>query len=571
MSWIDWTVLLATLLTIVIYGSWKTRKNKNLEGYLKGNNSDKWMTIGLSIMATQASAITFLSTPGQAYESGMGFVQFYFGLPLAMIIISIFFLPIYYRQKVYTAYQYLENRFDGSVRSFTAFLFLVSRGLAAGITIYAPAIILSTIMGWNLQLTCLLIGGLVIIYTVSGGSRAVSLTQKWQMGIIMGGMFLAFYHVVQSLPNNIGISEGIDIAGSLGKMEIIDLSPDLSNRYTLLSGLTGGLFLFLSYFGTDQSQVQRYLGGKTLKESRMGLMFNGLLKIPMQFFILFVGIMVFVSFQFNQPPIFFNESGTTINVEENKELAIIEEAYDENFKKKKAALIASSNSGQGDYSTAAQLQFRQDSLRKAYKETLSSIDKDYEKKDSDYIFLTFVLTFLPHGLIGLLLAVIFSAAMSSTAGELNALASTTTIDLYKKYWSKEDDEKKDLRVSKMLTVGWGILALFVALTAGLFENLIQLVNILGSLFYGTILGVFLLAFFFKKVGGKAALIGGLVGQATVLLVHLFVYLKVISLGYLLYNVIGSVVVVITALLIQRLLPLNHKYSDTAEGVEASYD
>jgi SSS family solute:Na+ symporter len=569
MSWIDWTVLIATLLTIVIYGAWKTRKNNNLEGYLKGNNSDKWMTIGLSIMATQASAITFLSTPGQAYESGMGFIQFYFGLPLAMIIISIFFLPIYYRQKVFTAYQYLEKRFDGRVRSLTAFLFLISRGLAAGITIYAPAIILSTIMEWNLQLTCLLIGGLVIIYTVSGGSRAVSLTQKWQMGIIMGGMFFAFYYVLRSFPNNIGIAKGIDIAGSLGKMEIIDLSPDLSNRYTLLSGLTGGLFLFLSYFGTDQSQVQRYLGGKTLKQSRMGLMFNGLLKIPMQFFILFVGIMVFVSFQFNKPPIFFNESGTRVNIEEYEELTVIEDAYDVNFEQKKAALIKSSNQESGDYSAAVPFQIRQDSLRKAYKDKLSSFDKDYEKKDSDYIFLTFVLAFLPHGLIGLLLAVIFSAAMSSTAGELNALASTTTIDFYKKYWSKRDDDRKDLKVSKLLTVGWGFLALFVALTAGLFENLIQLVNILGSLFYGTILGVFLLAFFFKKVGGKAALIGGIVGQITVLLVHLCVYLEVFDLGYLLYNVIGSGVVILIALLIQKFLPTKDEHLDPADSLEVN--
>ena len=306
MSLIDWLVLASTLILIVGYGSWKTRKNSNLESYLKGNNSENWATIGLSIMATQASAITFLSTPGQAYESGMGFVQFYFGLPLAMIIVSVFFLPVYYKLKVYTAYQYLEQRFDVRVRSFTAFLFLVSRGLAAGITIYAPSIILSTILGWNLQLTCVLIGGLVIVYTVSGGSRAVSLTQKWQMGVIMGGMFLAFYYVIGSFPEGIGFSEGFDIAGGLGKMEIIDLSPDLGNKYTLLSGLTGGLFLFVSYFGTDQSQVQRYLGGKSLKQSRMGLMFNGLLKIPMQFFILLIGVMVFVSFQFNKPPIVFN-------------------------------------------------------------------------------------------------------------------------------------------------------------------------------------------------------------------------------------------------------------------------
>ena len=428
MSWIDWTVLMSTLFIIVAYGSWKTRKQTSIDGYLKGN-SENWVTIGLSIMATQASAITFLSTPGQAYESGMGFIQFYFGLPIAMILISVFFLPIYYKLNVFTAYQYLEERFDVRVRSFTSFLFLVSRGLAAGITIYAPSIILSTLLGWNLQLTCLVIGGLVIVYTVSGGSKAVSLTQKWQMGVIMAGMFLAFYFVLQSFPSSISFSEGVDIAGSLGKMEIINLSPDITNRYTLLSGLTGGVFLFLSYFGTDQSQVQRYLGGKTLKESRLGLMFNGLVKIPMQFFILFIGVMVFVSFQFNQPPIVFNPQKVEMTSLEEQNLKKIESSYDAVFDEKKMLLLNRSN----DSDRIQELQFAQDSIRANYKSELHSIDPDFEAKDSDYIFLTFILNFLPHGLIGLLLAVIFSAAMSSTAGELNALAATTTIDYYKKF------------------------------------------------------------------------------------------------------------------------------------------
>ncbi|MFT4600334.1 MAG: SSS family solute:Na+ symporter [Arenicella sp.] len=554
MAWIDWTVLLLTLLTIVLYGTWKTRKNKNLEGYLKGNNSEGWMTIGLSIMATQASAITFLSTPGQAYESGMGFIQFYFGLPLAMIIISVFFLPIYYRLKVYTAYQYLEQRFDQRVRAFTAFLFLMGRGLAAGITIYAPAIILSTLLDWDLTLTCLLIGGLVIIYTVSGGSRAVSLTQKWQMGVIMGGMFLAFYYVLQSFPESVSVSEGIDIAGQLGKMEIIDLDTDLSKKYTLLTGLTGGLFLFLSYFGTDQSQVQRYLGGKTLKESRLGLMFNGLMKIPMQFFILFIGVMLFVSFQFNKPPIIFNVSTADITTEQHDTLSAIEAEYDSTFRLKKEELIALSKEDNDDYSSIEGYQLKQDSLRILYKEKLSVYDPGYEDKDSDYIFITFVLNFLPPGLIGLLLAVIFSAAMSSTAGELNALASTSTIDFYKKFWSKSDDEKKDLRVSKLLTVGWGILAIIIALTAGMFENLIQLVNILGSLFYGTILGVFLLAFFFKSVKGSAALAAGLTAQISVLALHFAtVYFPdSFQLGYLWYNVIGSAIAIIAGLIFQQI-------------------
>tara|TARA_B110000259_G_scaffold28376_4_gene30180 strand:+ start:8498 stop:10177 length:1680 start_codon:yes stop_codon:yes gene_type:complete len=554
MSLIDWCVLLFTLLAIVLYGSWKTRKNKNLESYLKGNNSENWATIGLSIMATQASAITFLSTPGQAYESGMGFVQFYFGLPLAMILISIFFLPIYYRLKVYTAYQYLEQRFDVRVRAFTAFLFLVSRGLAAGITIYAPAIILSTLLDWNLQLTCLLIGGLVIVYTVSGGSRAVSLTQKWQMTIIMGGMFAAFFYVLDSFPETIGLSEGIDIAGKLGKMEIIDTTFDLKEKYTIWSGLIAGLFLFLSYFGTDQSQVQRYLGGKTLKASRMGLMFNGILKIPMQFFILFIGAMVFVSFQFNKPPIIFNTSATNIETQKQESLVLIESNYNLVFEEKKEALLAPKT----DTKTIQFLQAQQDSLRNSYKAEMSKIDEGYESKDSDYIFLTFVLNFLPHGLIGLLLAVIFSAAMSSTAGELNALASTTTIDFYKKFWKDSGDEKKDLMVSKLLTVAWGVLAIIIALTAGLFENLIQLVNILGSIFYGTILGIFLLAFFFKRIGGTAAFIGGIFGQIVVLSCHFLTVYEVIELGYLLYNVIGSLAVITVGIIIQLFINQKHK-------------
>ena len=543
MSWIDWTVLMSTLFIIVAYGSWKTRKQTSIDGYLKGN-SENWVTIGLSIMATQASAITFLSTPGQAYESGMGFIQFYFGLPIAMILISVFFLPIYYKLNVFTAYQYLEERFDVRVRSFTSFLFLVSRGLAAGITIYAPSIILSTLLGWNLQLTCLVIGGLVIVYTVSGGSKAVSLTQKWQMGVIMAGMFLAFYFVLQSFPSSISFSEGVDIAGSLGKMEIINLSPDITNRYTLLSGLTGGVFLFLSYFGTDQSQVQRYLGGKTLKESRLGLMFNGLVKIPMQFFILFIGVMVFVSFQFNQPPIVFNPQKVEMTSLEEQNLKKIESSYDAVFDEKKMLLLNRSN----DSDRIQELQLAQDSIRANYKSELHSIDPDFEAKDSDYIFLTFILNFLPHGLIGLLLAVIFSAAMSSTAGELNALAATTTIDYYKKFWAKEDNDERDLKISKLLTIGWGILAIVIALTAGLFENLIQLVNILGSLFYGTILGVFLLAFFFKSVNAKAALIAGIIGQLTVLGIHFLKLYGFFDLSYLMYNLIGSGVVILVGII-----------------------
>lgn len=553
MSIYDWIVLVLTLSLIVGYGTWKTRKNKDLQGYLKGNNSENWATIGLSIMATQASAITFLSTPGQAYESGMGFVQFYFGLPIAMIIISAFFLPIYYRLKVYTAYEYLENRFNGKVRSLTAMLFLISRGLAAGITIYAPAIILSTLLGWNLELTCVLIGILVIVYTVSGGSRAVSLTQKWQMAIIMGGMIVAFYFVLQSFPDNVSIGQGIDIAGQLGKMEIISTDTDLTNRYTLLSGLTGGVFLFLSYFGTDQSQVQRYLGGKSLKSSRIGLMFNGLMKIPMQFFILFIGVMVFVSYQFNKPPIIFNAPIVQEHVLENTDLENINQQYTKSFEAKKSALQNYVNGDEAAMNEVVAIQKEQNELRDKYKTKVGLLDEKYESKDSDYIFLTFVLNYLPIGLIGLLMAVIFSAAMSSTAGELNALASTTTIDFYKKYWGKGNNDERDLKMSKILTVIWGGLAILVALIAGLFENLIELVNFLGSIFYGTILGVFLLAFFFKFVKGQAAFIAAIVGQSIITYLAIQYLRGENELGYLMYNIIGSTTVIVSGIITQFIL------------------
>jgi SSS family transporter len=551
MSWIDWLVLIVTLLVIVIYGAWKTRKNKDLEGYLRGDSSESWFTIGLSIMATQASAITFLSGPGQAYDNGMGFIQIYFGLPLAMIIISVFFLPIYYRLKVYTAYQYLEQRFDVRMRALTAFLFLLSRGLAAGITIFAPSIILSTLLGWNLQLTCVAIGGLVIIYTVSGGSRAVSLTQKWQMGVIMIGMFVAFYYVLDSIPAGLNFSESVDMAGKLGKMEVVNTSFDLSNRYTIWTGILGGVFLSLSYFGTDQSQVQRYLGGKSLKESRMGLMFNGILKIPMQFFILFTGVMVFISFQFNKPPIIFNETNALVEIRKDSSLVVIENQYNAVYSEKEKALIDYSNTNTVNFEDIKTLQNNQDSLRDAYKKQLNKLDNTYEAQDHDYIFLTFILDFLPKGLIGLLLAMIFSAAMSSTSSELNALASTTTIDFYKKF-SPNSSDKNDLKLSKIFTVSWGILAIIVALTAGLFDNLIELVNILGSLFYGTILGVFLLAFFFKRVGAKAAFIATLISQSSILFIHFLNVSGIIEISYLLYTFIGVFLVLFFGIILNLI-------------------
>jgi Na+/proline symporter len=567
MHWIDWTVLLGTIAAIVGYGSWKTRKNRDINSFLKGDNEMRWYTIGLSIMATQASAITFLSTPGQAYESGMGFIQFYFGLPIAMIIVSAVFLPIYYKLNVYTAYEYLEQRFDIRIRLFTAFLFLVSRGLAAGITIYAPSIILSTVLGWDLTITNIVVGVLVIVYTVSGGTRAVSLTQTWQMAIILIGMGVAFSIIVSMLPQEISFLESVEVAGILDRMNIIDTSADLSNRYTLLSGLTGGLFLSLSYFGTDQSQVQRYLGGKSLKESRMGLMFNGLLKVPMQFFILFTGIMVFVFYQFNAPSVFFNTSGyeQVLEQEAEENLEGYNISFQETHEAKKEKLIeyfasADESEKQNIKAEIRALQLENEGQREAVKEYISSVDPEVATKDSDYIFLSFILKYMPVGVIGLLLAVILSAAMSSTAGELNALASTTVVDYYKRLRSPKGAEvsalentvekknKRELFVSRLITVVWGLMAITVALVANLFDNLIQLVNILGSLFYGTILGVFLVAFFFKRVKGTAIIVSAVIAESIVVTIHVLVVTDVIELGYLMYNVIGCLAVIVLSLL-----------------------
>lgn len=550
----DWIIMCGTLLLIVLYGSWKTRKNKNIESYLLGDKQMGWGVIGLSVMATQASAITFLSTPGQAYESGMGFVQFYFGLPLAIMVLCAFMLPIYYRLKVYTAYEYLESRFDLRVRLLTAFLFLVSRGLAAGITIYAPAIILSSILGWNLNLMNLMVGLLVIVYTVSGGTRAVSLTQKWQMAVIMFGMFLAFGLLLHYIPVSFG--ESLSIAGIMGRMEIIDLSFDINNRYTLWTGLTGGFFLALSYFGTDQSQVQRYLGGKNLKASRIGLYFNAWMKIPMQFFILLTGILVFVFFQFTEAPAFFNEPARKIMLQ--SEAADAYRALETDFKlihaEKKALLLSYSGTENEDLKNQIQvLGEREQTKREEIKELVSTTNPTLETKDADYIFITFILNYLPVGVVGLLLAVILSAAMSSTAGELNALASTTVVDFYQRIWKKNGSEKHYLNASKLFTLFWGLLAILFAVLAQLVDNLIQAVNILGSLFYGTILGIFVVAFFIKRIGAKAVFWAAVFSELCVLLIY-----KFSEIGFLLFNVIGCAIVVFTAIILQVTLPKSTK-------------
>lgn len=570
MSSIDWIVLLGTLGFIAAYGVWKTRKSENLEGYLKGGNDMKWTTIGLSVMATQASAITFISTPGQAYESGMGFVQNYLGLPIALIIVSAVFIPIYYKLKVYTAYEYLETRFGIESRLLAASLFLIQRGLAAGITIYAPAIIIATALGWQLDVTILLIGLLVIIYTVSGGTKAVSLTQKWQMGVIMLGMVIAFFIIVFQLPENVSIGEAVSIAGIMDKMQVIDFSLDIDKRYTFWTGITGGTFLALSYFGTDQSQVQRYLSGKSVYESRMGLMFNAILKIPMQFFILFVGVMVFVFFQFQEHRIVFNQTGLDQAYETSysNEIKALESDYQTLFQEKKLLLEQYAQSASEaekeelipiiQQKNAAETAFKNEAKQLLLKAVPESVSKD-----SDYIFLSFIMNYMPIGLIGLLLAVIFSAAMSSTAGELNALASTTTIDFYKRLNKNAatQSDKKMVVISKLFTAFWGVLAISFALFAQLLENLIEAVNILGSIFYGTILGIFLVAFFLKKVKGKATFIAAIIAQAAVIILHffgqdIFSYLfqtPVKEIGYLWYNVIGCSLVVGLAALLQILL------------------
>ncbi len=437
LHWVDWTVLLTTILFIVAYGTYITRKNNDVKDYIKGGNDTKWWTIGLSVMATQASAITFLSTPGQAYHDGLGFVQFYFGLPIAMVIICLVFLPIYYKLNVYTAYEFLESRFDLKTRTLTAILFLIQRGLAAGITIFAPAIILSAVLGWNLLTLNIIIGILVIIYTVSGGTKAVNVIQKQQMIVIFAGMLIAFYLIIQYLPDGITFSKALDIAGASGKMEVLDFSFDLNNRYTVWTGFLGGTFLMLSYFGTDQSQVQRYLSGKSLRESQLGLVFNGLLKVPMQFFILMVGVMVFVFYQFNNAPLNFNPAVKPV-VENSLTYKVLEKEY-EAIQKSKQLLLADGLQ-QEEVAIFQELNAKDLKLKQEAKTVISSLDETIETNDKDYVFISFILNNLPKGIIGLLLAVILAAAMSSTASELNALASTTAIDLYRRNKQQYDEQ-----------------------------------------------------------------------------------------------------------------------------------
>ncbi len=541
----DYAVMAATLLLIVGYGTWKTRKSGNIEGYLLGDKQLKWGTIGLSVMATQASAITFLSTPGLAYESGMAFVQNYLGLPIALVVVCAVFIPIYYRLKVYTAYEYLEQRFDLKTRLFAAFIFLVQRGLAAGITIYAPAIVLSSVLKWNLTLTILVVGILVIIYTVSGGTKAVSLTQKWQMTVILIGMAVAFTTVLMNLPEQVSFTDALGLAGKSGKTGAINFDFDLSERYTFWSGITGGFFLALAYFGTDQSQVQRYIGGKSVRESRMGLMFNAVLKIPMQFFILLLGVMVFVFYQFEPHDVLFDTASTELMESSGSadEFENIRSLHAENHALKKEATLALHAAVNANDPAAAEthtlemraLQEEATSLRNEAKALVIREFPGNTGRDSDYVFISYVLAYMPTGLIGLLLAVILSAAMSSTAGELNALGSTASVDFYKRLIKPEASEKHYVIASKLLTAFWGLTALGFALTADLFENLIEAVNILGSIFYGTVLGIFMTAFFIKRAAGRVVFISAVIAQSAVLFIFVF---RSDDISYLLYNVIG---------------------------------
>ena len=553
MNYVDLIVLGGTLVFIVAYGVWRTRGQKSMDAYLRGDNTLKWGTIGLSVMATQASAITFISTPGQAYESGMGFVQNYFGLPFALIIVSFVFIPIYYKLNVITAYEYLESRFDAKTRALGAFLFLVQRGLAAGITIYAPAIILSSILGWNLNITIIVTGILVVIYTVSGGTKAVSITQKQQMAVIMGGMFLAFFILINYISDFVSFSDAFSIASALDKTQAIDFDFSFEKRYTIWSGIAGGLFLSLSYFGTDQSQVQRYLGGKDARESKMGLMFNAIFKIPMQLFILFVGVMVYVFYVFYTPPVHFKAQSLeqVAASEQSARLQNLESEYSLVVEERKAAALEYVETGDAARLQAADQESER--LRKATKDLITEVDQDMATKDSDYVFLTFILNYLPHGIIGLLIAVILSAAMSSTSSEISALASTTAVDFYKRWWKKNGSDQHYLLASKGLMLLWGILAILFALLAQSSENLIEAVNIIGSIFYGTILGIFLIAFFFKFVGGTATFYGTILAQGVVLAFHFLAQSGVIELGYLWYNAIGLGLTILLSMMIQAIV------------------
>lgn len=556
MSGIDWIVLFTTLLIIVVYGIYKSRGTENIEGYLLGNHAFPWYSVTLSVMATQASAITFLSAPGLAFSSGMAFVQFYFGLPLAMIVLCITFVPIFHKLKVYTAYEFLENRFDLKTRALTAFLFLIQRGLSTGITIYAPSIILSTILNIDTTITTLFIGGLVISYTVYGGTKAVSYTQMLQMAVIFSGILIAGILVVKMLPQSVGFGKALQIAGKMGRTNAIDFSFDWNNQYTVWSGLIGGFFLQLSYFGTDQSQVGRYLTGSSVGQSRLGLLMNGLLKIPMQFLILLIGVLVFTFYQYHQPPIFFNsyELGKLEKSQYNKELEQIKTDYSNAFTEKQAEINRLEQAMDAEDESAINTQRtilenadkKTKAIRQQAVDLMKKNDPDAETNDNNYVFLSFVTKYLPQGLIGLLIAIIFLASMGSTSSALNSLASTTVIDIYKRLVNPDASDEKYLSVSRWTTIIWGIFCILMALYASKMGNLIEAVNILGSLFYGTILGIFIVAFYFKKIGGSATFTAAIITEIIV-----FSCWMMDLMAFLWLNVVGCVLVMLIAVILQK--------------------
>jgi Na+/proline symporter len=543
MNWLDWLVLLGTMVGIAVYGLWRARGQHNFSDYLRGDHVVGWGTIGLSVMATQASAITFLSTPGQAYESGLAFVQNYFGLPLALIIVAAVFLPIYRRLRVFTAYEFLGHRFDGKTRMLGAALFLLQRGLASGITIYAPAIILSTVLGWRQDVTIVATGVFVVVYTVAGGNEAVGVTQQWQMAVIFAGMVAAFAVVLARLPAGLGLGGALTVAGGFGKLQAVDFDLDFDKRYTLWSGVLGGVFLSLSYFGTDQSQVGRYLSGTSLRESRLGLMFNAVCKIPMQFFILLLGALVFVFYQFEKPPVFFNQATWQAQAagENGGRLRALQDEFGAATAAKRQRLdawLAARAAGDPARAAAAKTELlaahgRTEALRQEAKAALAAADPRVKTNDADYVFITFVLDHMPHGVIGLLIALIFAAAISSLSAELAALGTTTSVDFYRHVLRPGATDAHHVRTARWLTAAWGGVAIGFALFANLAENLIQAINILGSIFYGVVLGIFLVAFFFRKVGGTAVFWGALAAQVLVIALY-----YALNIGFLWFNLIG---------------------------------
>jgi Na+/proline symporter len=557
---LDWSVLGVSLAGIVIYGVWRGRRNRDLGGYLLADRTARWPMITLSIMATQASAITFLSTPGQGFADGMRFLQFYFGLPLAMVVLAATAVPIYHRLKVFTAYEYLERRFDVKTRTLAATLFLIQRGLAAGLTIYAPSLILSVLLGWNIYITNLVIGALVIIYTASGGSKAVNHTQFIQMVIIFFGFGVALVYILGSLPAGVTLADAVIVAGKMGKLNVVDFSFDLQNRYNFWSGLVGGFFVALSYFGTDQSQVGRYLTGRSVAESRIGLLANGVLKVPMQFVILFLGAMVFVFYLFSTPPVFFNpvEVERVRSSAHGAEFLSVEERYEaaaETRRVRAVEYVAARRAGDGATAEAAETALREaDAGASAARSDAIAVirknDPQAQSSDTNYIFLSFVLRHLPAGIVGLVLAAIFAASMSSTSAELNALSSTTSVDYYKRFVDRTPDDanpgtsRRDVLVSKGATIFWGIFAIGFAEYASRLGSLIEAVNILGSLVYGTILGIFLVAFYLKRVGGTAVFVAALVSEAAVVACFLFT-----DVSFLWYNVVGCLGVITIALVV----------------------